>query len=151
MRPPPVARVPRPPVPLPPAPEFDGCRVQGYLGEDRQLTHPPAERFPSEHAVILDDGVQVLHAGACQLQPLVPNLLVNEEMSPPGLLRRRIERRTSRKMPIAEVALEVVLRVQVARVHIQVRVVRIHTKEQAPEDEFPSEGDGNEDQETPDK
>ena len=133
MRPPPVACVPRPTVTLPPAPEFDGCCVQSYLGEDRQLAHPPAERLPPEHAVVLDDGVQVLHTSARQLQPAIPNVLVHEKLPPPGLLRWRIERRTSCKMPVTEVTLEVVLWVQVARVHIQVRVVRIHTKERAPQ------------------
>ena len=71
MRLPAVTGVARGAVFLFPLADFRGRSVERDLHKARQIFHPPTVRFALEHLVLLHHGVQVLHAGADELEPLV--------------------------------------------------------------------------------
>jgi hypothetical protein len=120
--------------------------MQGYAHKKLKVADPPPVRLAFEHAVVLDDGVEVLHAAPDELDPLVPGHLLGGE-NPTARGRGGGEEAPARReVAIADVELPRPLWVKVARLLVDVRVERRGAREIRPKDELPREGDANEDE-----
>ena len=127
-QPPAVARVPRA-VPLFPLSYLYSGGRECDFNEAREVLHPPPVRLSLEHLVLLDHRVEVLDSRADELHPLIPDLLTQRKLPPPCLLCRSRKGRACREMAIPDIELVGQLRVQVARVLEDVRVVCVDSEE----------------------
>ena len=114
------------------------------FNEAREVLHPPPVRLSLEHLVLLDHRVEVLDSRADELHPLIPDLLTQRKLPPPCLLCRSRKGRACREMAIPDIPdIELVgqLRVQVARVLEDVRVVCVDSEEVTSENQIASKRD----------
>ena len=137
MGPPAVARVPRA-VPLFPLSYLYSGGMERDFNEAREVLHPPPVRLSLEHLVLLDHRVEVLDSRADELHPLIPDLLTQRKLPPPCLLCRSRKGRACREMAIPDIELVGQLRVQVARVLEDVRVVCVDSEEVTSENHRPT-------------
>ena len=137
MGPPAVARVPRA-VPLFPLSYLYSGGMECDFNEAREVLHPPPVRLSLEHLVLLDHRVEVLDSRADELHPLIPDLLTQRKLPPPCLLCRSRKGRACREMAIPDIELVGQLRVQVARVLEDVRVVCVDSEEVTSENHRPT-------------
>ena len=125
------------------------------FNEAREVLHPPPVRLSLEHLVLLDHRVEVLDSRADELHPLIPDLLTQRKLPlsigifllspstepPPCLLCRSRKGRACREMAIPDIELVGQLRVQVARVLEDVRVVCVDSEEVTSENQIASKRD----------
>mmetsp|Transcript_23675 Transcript_23675/g.43328 ORF Transcript_23675/g.43328 Transcript_23675/m.43328 type:complete len:124 (+) Transcript_23675:239-610(+) len=79
--------------------------------------------------MVLHYGIQVLYSRTNKLEPIIPNQLVGSQHAALVFLIRCIKVRACAKVAVANIALKWLLWMQVPRVHVRVRVVRIHTEQ----------------------
>lgn len=126
--------------------DFGSRAMQGDAHKQLQVADPPPVGLAFEHAVILQDRVEVLHAAPDKLDPLVPGHLQGGE-DPTARGRDGGEEAPARReVAVPDVELPWPLRMKVARLLVDVRVVRSGAREIRPKDELHREGDANEDE-----
>ena len=128
-------------VTLCPCPDLRGCAMQGNAHKNLEIPDPPAVRLAFEHAVVLHDRVEVLHTAPNELDPFVPgNFLGGESPTPRGRDGGE-EAPARREVTIADVELLWPLRMKVARLFVDVRIVCRGARQVRRKNELPREGD----------